>query len=120
MAGHMQHGPYPLYQWISDFWWMACFAAVFVFSLRMNAKRRMLFLAGAISLVLSRIPLESLGGGNVILELPLLIVMVVYSFLFLIRPGRYERPGGPSAALNGAPAAQLGKSEVAAGPPSVS
>jgi hypothetical protein len=120
MAGHMQHGPYPLYHWISDFWWMACFASVLVFSLRMNAKHRVLFLVGSILLIFSRIPFGSFGGGNVIIELPMLIAMDIYALWYLIRPGRYDRGGEQSAAPNGGPAMQLGNSGVTEGPPSVS
>ena len=91
MCGHMQHGPYSLYHRANDFWWIACFASVLVFSCRMNAKKRALFLIGSFVLVVSRIPLGSLGGVGLLIELPLLIAMGIYAINYLIRPERYER-----------------------------
>jgi hypothetical protein len=105
MAGHMQHRPYPLYQWISDVGWMACFTSVFVFSLRMNAKRQVLFWAGSIFLILSRIGLGSCGGGNIFIELPLLVALDIYAIQYLLRPERFARPGEPAAPSNRRPPA---------------
>ena len=34
MAGHMHHPPYSLWQWINDFFWIICFSAVIVFSIK--------------------------------------------------------------------------------------
>jgi hypothetical protein len=107
MDGHMQHGPYPLYHWISDFWWMACFASVFVFSLKMNAKRRVLSWAGSIFLILSRIGLGSGGGGNVLIELPLLVAMDIYAIKYVIRPERLERHGEQDTPPSSCPPSQL-------------
>jgi hypothetical protein len=107
MAGHMQHGPYPLYHGISDFWWAACFASVLVLSLTLRAKRRMIFLVGSLALIWLRIPLGSLGGAGALIELPCLVTMVVYAILFLVGPGRYERKGEPDAATNSRPSSQL-------------
>ena len=118
MAGHMQHAPYPPYHWISDFWWAACFVAVLILSLRMNAKRRELFLAGSIVLVLLRVPLGSLGGASALIELPLLVTMAVYAILFLVRPDRYERKGEPDAPPNNRHAGQLPSSPAAGSPDS--
>ncbi len=100
MAGHMHHGPYPLYQWVSDFWWMACFAAVFTFSLRLRAKRRMWFICGSIMLILFRIPLGSVGGGSIIFELPVLIVMDVFAIKYLVKPEKYIISGEQGAAAD--------------------
>ncbi len=97
MAGHMQHPPYPLYQWISDFWWIVCFTSVLVFSLRMNAKRRILLAAGSLLLIVSRIGLGSGGGGGMLFELPLLAAMDIYSVRYVIRPERFERHGEQDA-----------------------
>src|SRR5262245_60438858 len=99
MAGHMQHGPYPLHEWLNDLWWAACLASVFVFSLTLHAKRRILFLIGSILLILLRVPLGSLGGASSLLELPLLVVMGTYAILFFIRPGRYQLSVRPDAPL---------------------
>jgi hypothetical protein len=89
MAGHMHHGPYPLYHWINDILWMGCLAGVFVFSLRTRAKRRMWFLFGSALLILLRVPLGSAGGMSVVLEVPLLIVMGVFAVKVLGDPDLY-------------------------------
>ena len=93
MAGHMQHPPYPLYQWISDVWWMGCFAAVVVFSLRLQAKRKRWFFYGSLFLLVSRIPLGGLGGGNIMFKIPVLIVMDVFAVKYLVRPNAYVNTG---------------------------
>jgi hypothetical protein len=102
----MQHGPYPLYHWISDYWWMGCLSSVLVFSLRMNAKRRVLFTVGSALLILSRVGLESGGGGYELFELPLLIAMDVYAIRYVIRPERFERRDRRDAPLNSRPSSQ--------------
>jgi hypothetical protein len=107
MAGHMQHGPYPLYQWISEFWWIACFTSVLVFSLSMNAKGGVLFAMGSLLLVLSRIGLGSLGGSGMLIELPLLVAMDIYSIRYVIRPKRFELNGEQDAPPNSRPPSQL-------------
>ncbi len=107
MAGHMQHGPYPPYHWTNDFGWIACFASVLVFSLRMNAKGRVLFGAGSVLLILCRIGLGSAGGGGVLIELPLLVTMDIYSITYVIRPERFERHGEQDASPNSRPPSQL-------------
>lgn len=89
MAGHMQHPPFPIYQWISDFWWMACLAAVCAFSFRLKAKRKRWFFYGGLLLIISRILLGSLGGGNIIFELPILITMDVFAIKYLLKPEKY-------------------------------
>ena len=94
MAGHMHHGPYPLYEWVSDILWMVCFAAVLVFSLRLRARGRIYFLCGSIVLMLFRIPLGSLGGGSIIFELPVLILMDVLAIKYLMRLEKYVISGG--------------------------
>jgi len=90
MAGHMQHAPYPLYQWISDFWWMVCFALVFTLSLRLRAKHRMWFLYGSLILILFRIPLGSVGGGTIIFELPLLLTIDIFAIKYLVKPASVD------------------------------
>jgi hypothetical protein len=116
IGGHMIHGPYPLYQCISDFWWMACFASVLVLSARMRSKEKALFLVGSTGLIISRICL----GDNSLIELPLLGAMNVYAVGYLVRPARFETNRKPGAAPNGGPAAPSGNSGVTEGPPSVS
>ena len=100
MAGHMEHGPYSLYEWVNDFLWIICFAAVLIFSLRLRAKRRMWFICGSILLILSRIPMGSAGGSNIIFELPLLIVIVVFAIKYLVKPERYIISGEQSDAAD--------------------
>lgn len=90
MAGHMQHGPYPVYQFVTDFWWMVCFAAVFAFSLRLKARRKMWFLCGSLILIVLRIPLDSSG---IIFELALLIILDVFAIQYLVKPEEYIASG---------------------------
>ena len=89
MAGHMQHPPYSLYHWINDCWWAVCFIAVSVFSVRLQAKRKRIFFYGSILLVLSRIFMGSSGGGNIILELPLLITIDIFALLYIFKPEKF-------------------------------
>lgn len=91
MAGHMQHGFYSLYDRANDLCWIACFASVLVLSYRMNAKRRVLFLTGSFVFLVLRIPLGSLGGGGLLIELPLLIAMGICAINYAIQPERCER-----------------------------
>ena len=97
MAGHMQHPPIPLYQWISDFWWMACFTSALVFSTRLRAEHKVLFVVGTFVLIVSRIPFGSCCGMAFFIELPFLIVIVVCAIKYLVRPAEYiitgEQPG---------------------------
>lgn len=116
MAGHMQHGPYPLQQWISDFWWMACFVSVLVLSAGIRARGRLLLLAGSPLLIISRLFL----GDNSLIELPLLGAMIIYALGYMVRPSKFERIGEQAAAPNGGPATRLGNSGATEGPPSVS
>ena len=92
MAGHMQHPPYPIGQWVSDSWWISCFACVFVFSLRLHAKGKVWLFYGSLFLIISRIPLGSLGGCNP-LELPVIVMMLVVSIRSLLNPKKYLQVG---------------------------
>jgi hypothetical protein len=85
MDGHMQHGPYPVYQWINDILWIACFASVLVFSIKMNAKGKGIFLVCSGLLILIRVTV-----GEMVVEIFLLVIMVAYAGAFLIQPGKYE------------------------------
>lgn len=116
MAGHMQHGPYPLQQWISDFWWMGCFVSVLVLSMRVRARGRLLLLVGSPLLIISRLFL----GDNCLVELPLLGAMILYAVRYMVRPSKFERIGEHATAPNGGPVTRLGDSGVPEGPPSVS
>jgi hypothetical protein len=116
IGGHMQHGPYPLRDWISDFWWIACFVSVLVLSVRIRARGRLLFLVGSLLLIISRLFL----GDNSLIELPLLGAMIIYALGYLVRPSKFKLTGEQSAASNGGPATPVGNSGVAEGPPSVS
>lgn len=115
MAGHMQHGPYPLNHLISDLWWIACFALVLVFAVRMHARGRMLFLVGSIFLIISPYFL----WGFIPIELPLLGAMNVYAIGFLIRPSKFQPKIQQGATPVGGPSAQFRNPGVMEGPPSV-
>jgi hypothetical protein len=112
----MQHGPYPLHDWISDFWWMACFGSVLVLSVRIRARGRLLFLVGSLLLIISRLFL----GENSLIELPLLGAMIIYALGYLVRPSKFQLVGEQAAPPNGGPATPVGSSGVTEGPPSVS
>ena len=90
MAGHMCHGPFPWYHYANDLWWALCFVAVSVFSFRLRAKHKRIFLYGCMFLVLSRSILQSSGGGGEILELPLLIIIDAVAFRYLLMPDKYS------------------------------
>jgi hypothetical protein len=98
MAGHMQHAPYSAYDWVNDLLWATCFASVMVLSVSLQARGRLLFLLGSFALILSRIVFESLGGGGILIEAPLLITLDVYGLLYLCCPKRFLRapPSGKS------------------------
>jgi hypothetical protein len=85
-CGHLQHGPYPWYYWANDFVWTACFFAVFVFSLFLRTKRRKWFLYISISLIISSTLFGGLFGG---VTGSLLIIMDVYSILYIVKPDKY-------------------------------
>jgi hypothetical protein len=101
VCGHKQHGPYPSYQTVSDIFWVACFSAVFTFSFRLRAKRKMWFLYGSLLLLLLRIPLSSGGGISIILELPMLIVMDFFAIKYLTKPEKYIAVGEPNTTADG-------------------
>ncbi len=89
MAGHMQHPPYFLYDFISDWLWVFCFGCVTILSFWLKAKRKWWFLFGPIFLLYFRIKLESMGGCSIIIELPLLIVIIVFAIKYLVNPNKY-------------------------------
>ena len=76
-------------------------SAVFTFSFRLRAKRRMWFLYGSLVLLLFRIPLSSAGGVSIILELPILIVMNFFAIMYLIKPEKYITFGEPNTTADG-------------------
>ena len=94
MAGHMQHGPYPLQEVISDIWWLACGTATLILSVRMRARGRLLFLIGSLLLTLGWI----FAGGDLVFSLPLLGAMNVYAIGYLVLPSKFEPGGEPPPA----------------------
>ncbi len=85
MAGHMQHPPYFWYDFISDWLWMFCYGCVVVFSFWLRAKRKWWFLIGSFFLLLFR----RLEVGPIIVELPLLILIIVFAIQYLVNPNKY-------------------------------
>jgi hypothetical protein len=86
MCGHMQHGPYPFYHYLIDLFWATCFAAVLTFSIKLEAKRKMVFLIGSLFLIMLRIPLQGLAGGDLIFGLPFMLLLILYSIRYLRNP----------------------------------
>ncbi len=107
VAGHMQHGPYPWYQWASDIWWVTCFAAVSALCLTFRAQRRWFFVASSILLVLLRIPLGDLMGIGAWIEVLLLGGMVHQAIMYALFPTQFEPRCEPDASPNSRPPAQL-------------
>ena len=89
MAGHMRHGPYPVYHWANDFFWISCFSCVLVLSIYLKTKFQKWFFYGSAILLLSRIGLGSFGGGSILLEFPLLIVLDVFALKYIRSPTIY-------------------------------
>jgi hypothetical protein len=89
MAGHMQHPPYPLWQWISDGLWFCCFLLAVGLSIRLKARKQRWFFYGAILLVISRY-IGSMGGTAILLETPLLLYLSFLAVRFIVCPRRYS------------------------------
>jgi hypothetical protein len=90
IAGHMQHGPYSAGDWINDLLWATCFVAVGVFSAALHPKYRDPLIVASALLVASRFLLGSMGGGAVLVELVLLIVMNAYACAAFFRPAAFS------------------------------
>ena len=89
MAGHMKHPPYFWYDFINHWLWMFCFGCVTILSFWLKSKRKWWFILGPIFLLYFRIKLESMGGCSIIIELPLLIVIIVFAIKYLANPDKY-------------------------------
>ena len=77
MAGHMQHPPYPLWQYLMDAAWVFAFIVAAVFCWRSNLRLRKTIFLLVVLLFLSRLSLGSGGGGLFILEFPILVTLMV-------------------------------------------
>jgi len=89
MRGHMAHPPYPTWHFINDWAWISIFVLCVVGVFRLDMRRKRWFLYGVFLLIISRMILESLGGGGMIFEVPLLLYLTLVSISLLIKPERY-------------------------------
>ena len=62
---------------------------VVIISFWLRAKRKWWFLLGSFFLLFFRNILESMGGCSIIIELPLLIVIIVFAVKYLVNPNKY-------------------------------
>ena len=90
MAGHMQHPPFPPWQWANDLLWAFCMSSVFVLSWRTRAKRIGWLRYGSLACIVLRIPLGDLGGTAFLIELPLCVWLAVVSVQYLVRTNKME------------------------------
>jgi hypothetical protein len=104
MAGHMQHPPFPLWQWLNDLAWAFCMASCFVLSWKTRAKRIGWLRYGSLACILLRIPLGDLGGTAFLVELPLCLWLMVVSVQYLVRTNKMEaEQPAPQVQSEGAP-----------------
>lgn len=90
MAGHMQHPPFPLWQWANDLLWVFCMASCFVLSWRTKAKRVAWIRYGSLACIILQIPLGDLGGNAFLIELPLCLWVAAISVQYLVRMAKME------------------------------
>jgi hypothetical protein len=83
MGGHLAHPIYPIWNWISEYFWLTSYTSVVVFSLRAKVKRKFWCIFGGLFILISRIVLGSGGGMLFFIELPIVIYLVFVSFKYI-------------------------------------
>src|SRR5262245_8321773 len=89
-CGHLAHNANPRAAGMYDLIFMACFVAAAMAAIRSDMARRFLCLALLVTLLVSRMGLDSWGGGLIIIEIPALIFLAGYA-VATIRRVRHER-----------------------------
>lgn len=75
----MQHPPYSMAHYANDTLWILCFVVAGMFCWKSNIHKRTATFVLLLILFILRIPLGSGGGGSFIIELPLLVLTVIYA-----------------------------------------
>jgi hypothetical protein len=75
-----------------DLIFMACFVTAAVATIRSDMRRRFICLAFLVTLLVSRMWLDSNGGGLFIIELPALSFLAVYALITIRRVRRERSP----------------------------
>ena len=87
MAGHMRHPPHPFWQMMSDALWCSLYLGAAVAALGSNISFRRFFVLIPGLLCISRLVLGSLGGMNLLLEVPMCLFLSVVAVRALRRAG---------------------------------
>jgi len=81
----LAHPPYPVWHWISEFLWLACYTSATVLSFKISKAGRRRYLFGLIFIIVSRIVLGSGGSFFIIIELPIVIYLIFFSFKNILK-----------------------------------
>ncbi len=96
MAGHMQHGPYPAWHYAADLWWLATMLCGAIAAIHSTLRRRFVFFAAIVFLVVSRWILGSGGGGLILVEAPLYLVLAIISIRAIYIHRKFTRAKLPT------------------------
>jgi hypothetical protein len=90
MDGHLAHGPYPQWQWLSDYTWLVGFVGASVVALFSNMPLRILFALFLLPLPMLQV-LWSSPAGPRLSEL-LLLIGALFLSLYSLLPRRRSSP----------------------------